>query len=198
MMWWATINPSEKKNRFFFTFSFHSLSRGVGFIFVVLLISCDVCPCAVGQVCASVSASANARTRGRERRHTAQCFDTKKLWPSSDIVSHFMGMCLCVFWYFVSRLYRILIGFRVLCGACCCCCWIVFFRILCSWLCFDWFLLCLSFGIHALCVVFFFSRSLALSSLLLLSFLLLLFLFSFFSFIFHPFFLMNLACFMWI
>lgn len=63
-------------------------------------------------------------------------------------------MLECI-WYFVSRLYRILIGFQVEIVVAICVYAICFFSfsfVLYSWLYFDWFLLCLPFGIHALCV----------------------------------------------
>lgn len=63
-----------------------------------------------------------------------------------------------------------------------------FFRILCSWLCFDWFLLCLSFGIHAFVLFFFSSLVHWLSHRCCYCRFFFMFLLSFFSFIFHPFF----------
>lgn len=76
-----------------------------------------------------------------ERERETCVFDTKKLWPSSDIVSHFiMGirLYLCI-WCFVSRLYRILIGFSsfffVFFLLFCC----IFFRVIFLAFYFDWF-----------------------------------------------------------
>lgn len=67
-------------------------------------------------------------------------------------------MCMYMFvcmWYFVSRLYRILIGLWIVVVVC------FFSSFVCCVLGFvstGFFSLCLSFGIHALCIFFVFPR----------------------------------------
>lgn len=157
-MWWAKINLNSFFVCFFllFTFSFHSLSRGV-VIFVVLLISCDVSICWV-----LIELVCDRETMFRHKEIMTfkwYCF------LFYGYVCMYMFVCM---WYFVSRLYRILIGLWIVVVVC------FFSSFVCCVLGFvstGFFSLCLSFGIHALCIFFRFSSS---HSLL--------------SFIFHPFF----------
>lgn len=167
-MWWATINLNRDS-----VLRFHSIRSLVAFvIFVVLLIlwAREMCPCCWASLWKSVCdckcvhwGRARARMRRvnteRERERVRHYVSTQRNYDLQVILFLILWLYVCVyFWYFVSRLYRILIGLRLENVYCCCyfihfCLSHSFSAVCCCALgcCFDWFLLCLSFDIHALC-----------------------------------------------
>lgn len=165
-MWWATINLNRDS-----VLRFHSIRSLVAFvIFVVLLIlwAREMCPCCWASLWKSVCdckcvhwgrARARMRRVNTEReRERVRHYSTQRNYDLQVILFLILWLYVCVyFWYFVSRLYRILIGLRLENVYCCCYfihfCLSLFSAVCCCALgcCFDWFLLCLSFDIHALC-----------------------------------------------
>lgn len=151
-MWWATINLNRDS-----VLRFHSIRSLVAFvIFVVLLIlwAREMCPCCWASLWKSVCdckcvhwERARARMRRvnteRERERVRHYVSTQRNYDLQVILFLILWLYVCVyFWYFVSRLYRILIGLRL--ENVYCCCYFIHFclslflcrLLLCSWLLF--------------------------------------------------------------